>query len=423
MVMGMRISRAGLLTLLSILFAASSHSSVEAMTRANDQTSRRLPREKVRGLSRELKIGGEAKPDKKTRFMPDIPVISRPIPNPEKLSKHTINLKPQKSAPKSEPELPEIKQAATVKVNKKNGNTAKANKVGLGKTLVAKHNKPLVEETGLEHFKEVEVEKYRRDIPTFSIQFIVEDSSNPPNLADYNELTDVSEEYLDNFFRTVFEDVKVVHDETALFLLPKENDPYTVEFKLTLEFVIPGEVPTINFLIDRLQAAFEMETSQAFYIADLSEMSETNPFSKTESFIVVSRPPVSAAEMDRTGGNSKGPGVEIVGNNYVLISVLAGMGCVVLVGTGLMWKRKKRGAVSDSNEAFSLFDKSNKKGKIAGIYGADEDTMNYLNSIRKRYKDNGKSSSSVTDDENIAVMGKSGSYDHDTVDTTGVDEC
>ncbi len=92
----------------------------------------------------------------------------------------------------------------------------------------------------------MEVEKYRRDIPTFSIQFIVEDSSNPPNLADYNELTDVSEEYLDNFFRTVFEDVKVVHDETALFLLPKENDPYTVEFKLTLEFVIPGEVPTIK---------------------------------------------------------------------------------------------------------------------------------------------------------------------------------
>lgn len=173
-----------------------------------------------------------------------------------------------------------------------------------------------------------------------------------------------------------------------------------------------------SFLIDRLQAAFERDTSQAFYIADLSEMSETNPFSKTESFIVVSRPPVSAAEMDRTGGNSSGP-VEIVGNNYVLISVLAGMGCVVLVGTGLMWKTKKRGAVSDSNEAFSLFDKSNKKGKIAGIYGADEDTMNYLNSIRKRYKDNGKSSGS--DDENIAVKG-SGSYDHDTV-TTGVDEC
>ena len=166
-----------------------------------------------------------------------------------------------------------------------------------------------------------------------------------------------------------------------------------------------------------------MDTSQAFYIADLSEMSETNPFSKTESFVVVSRPPVSAAEMDRTGGNSKGPGVEIEGNNYVLISVLAGMGCVVLVGTGLMWKTKKRGANSDSNEAFSLFDKSNKKGKIAGIYGADEDTMNYLNSIRKRYKDNGKSSDSITDDENIAVMGKSGSYDHDTVDTTGIDEC
>ena len=146
------------------------------MTRANDQTSRRLPREKVRGLSRELKIGGEAKPDKKTRFMPDIPVISRPIPNPEKLSKHTINLKPQKSAPKSEPELPEIKQAATVKVNKKNGNTAKANKVGLGKTLVAKHNKPLVEETGLEHFKEGKSNSLRKQ--KLSIKFHYESKTD-----------------------------------------------------------------------------------------------------------------------------------------------------------------------------------------------------------------------------------------------------
>jgi len=99
------------------------------------------------------------------------------------------------------------------------------------------------------------------------------------------------------------------------------------------------------------------------------------------------------------------------------------MGCVVLIGAGVMWRKKKSGGdISDSNEAFSLFDKSNKKDesgstKIAGIYGADADTMNYLNSIRKRYKDSGssKTSDSVSDDENIAVMGQSGSYD-DTAD-------
>lgn len=148
-------------------------------------------------------------------------------------------------------------------------------------------------------------------------------------------------------------------------------------------------------------------------------MSATNPFSKTESIVVVSPPSVSAAEMDRTGGSPKNAGIGVGGSNYVLISVLAGMGCVVLLGAGIMWRKKSQGGdISDSNEAFSLFDKSNKKddsgsNKIAGIYGADEDTMNYLNSIRKRYRDNGSSnrSGSVSEDENIAVVGQSGSYD------------
>ena len=73
----------------------------------------------------------------------------------------------------------------------------------------------------------------------------------------------------------------------------------------------------------------------------------------------------------------------------------------------MMWKKQKsKRAISDSNEAFSLFDKSNKKGS-SGVYGADDDTMNYLNSIRKRYKDNGGNtvSDSASDDENLAIAG------------------
>jgi len=65
-------------------------------------------------------------------------------------------------------------------------------------------------------------------------------------LADYNELSDVSEEYLDSFFTSVFEDVQVRHAGTALFIEASENDPYTVDFRVTMEFVIPGEVPTIK---------------------------------------------------------------------------------------------------------------------------------------------------------------------------------
>lgn len=92
----------------------------------------------------------------------------------------------------------------------------------------------------------VEIETYRRELPSFSIRFNVDESlvSNPPGLADFNELTDVSEEYLDNFFASVFEDLAVHHYGTYLFLMPLEGDPYTVDFKLSLDFEIPGEVPT-----------------------------------------------------------------------------------------------------------------------------------------------------------------------------------
>lgn len=149
-------------------------------------------------------------------------------------------------------------------------------------------------------------------------------------------------------------------------------------------------------------------------------MSETNPFSKTVSYEVLSYPPVPTA----TGG-SQIAGIEILGSNYMLVSILAGAGFLILIGTGLMLKKQKsKRAISDSNEAFSLFDKSNKKGSSGkGIYGADHDTMNYLNSIRKRYKDNGGNtvSDSASDDENLAIAG-SGSYD-DPISTVQTEEC
>lgn len=160
-------------------------------------------------------------------------------------------------------------------------------------------------------------------------------------------------------------------------------------------------------------------------------MSETNPFSKTVSVEVTSRPAVASVEMGPGAGRPQLGGIGKLRKNNVLIPVLAAMGCVVLIGAGLMWRKKKinKGAVSDSNEAFSLFDKSNKSksatssnSKTSGIYGADEDTMSYLNSIRKRYRDNGgkKSSSVASNDDNIAPVDQSGSYEDsmcETVDT------
>jgi len=446
MVMVKRISQAMLLILLGITLAALSHSTVEAATSDNKQSSRRLPAPKVRGLQQDIGVGSVGKvervnsrnkgEDKTGRNKPNLPGVSRPIP--QKFQKIALNINAAKEAARPAKKLPEQQQASNIKVNKRSGSNPKlgglsaalkgSDRNGLGKNIIKK-------ETGMEHFQEVEVEIYRREIPSFSIKFEVEESSsdNLPNLADYNELSDVSEEYLDNFFRSVFEDVPVRHDGTALFVMVSEDDSYTVDFRMTLEFIIPGEVPTINFLIDRLQDGFEKDTSQAFFISDLSLMSETNPFSKTVSYQVVSRPPVSAAEMARGGGKQpQGGDSEHLGKNRFLISLLAGMGCLVLVGAGIMWRKKNSNgsAVSDSNQTFSLFDKTNNKSsstssRTSGVYGADEETTNYLNSIRKRYRDHDgskKSSSSASNDNNIAAVEQTGSYDDgddsmcDTVD-------
>jgi hypothetical protein len=264
-------------------------------------------------------------------------------------------------------------------------------------------------------YRTVEVEVYRRQVPKFSIHFTIDDpsSGNPPNLADYNELSEVSEEYLDNFFRSVFEDIQVRHDGTILFVSVNDDNPFTVDFVVTLEFIIPGEVPTVNFLIDRLQEGLERDTSMAFFISDLSTMSETNPFSKTVSIEVVSRPPLSAAEMN--GGGNSPLGNMSTQNKHIMISFLAGIGSVILVVAGFMWVRKTRfnkSHTSDSDQTFALFDKSNTKGTpggvgSSGVYGADEETISYLNSIRKRYKDRDETSKRGSEQTNSSVFRKS----------------
>lgn len=186
-----------------------------------------------------------------------------------------------------------------------------------------------------------------------------------------------------------------------------------------------------SFLIEQLQEGLESETSKAFFISKLSTMSETNSFSKTVSYTVVSRPPMSTAEATTSGaGNSPQSGSVLSKNKKsILVSALVGVGCVVLIGAGLIWKRKSnQGAVTGSTEPFSLFDKSNTKGKqnspkSAGAYGADKETVSYLNSLRKRYKDNDVNEKSSHSRGNMAAVEQTGSYDGcedsmcDTVDT------
>jgi len=448
MVIGKRTSRAVLVLLLAVTLSVSSHVTVEATATVSHQSSRRSTEGRVRGLKKvgiddeEVAEKLNAPKNNKTlsRNKPKLPGVFRPVP--EKLLEAGLNPKlatrpekPDRPARPARPDqfennLPESQQD-TIKVNnKKFGNDSKfgvgsvtQTQKGTDLAKIGRKNNKRSEEplgNGLEHFREVEVEIYKREIPSVTIQF-TSSSSDTPNLADYNELSDVCEEYLDKFFRSVFEDVQVVHDGTVLFVMVSEDDPYTVDFRITLEFIIPGEVPTINFLIDKLQDGLERDTSKAFFISDLSMMSETNPFSTTDNYRVVSRPPVSVAEMNRGQGNSPVAIIENVKKSHVVRYLLVSMGCVAIVGASLMWKKNRSDQSDASNpkQMFSLFDRRNKEetttgSTASGIYGADEETMNYLNSIRQRYRDyNGKEKVSPTParGDNIAAIEQTGSYD------------
>eukprot|EP00532_Pseudo-nitzschia_australis_P013075 CAMPEP_0168227256 /NCGR_PEP_ID=MMETSP0140_2-20121125/13921_1 /TAXON_ID=44445 /ORGANISM="Pseudo-nitzschia australis, Strain 10249 10 AB" /LENGTH=435 /DNA_ID=CAMNT_0008158541 /DNA_START=23 /DNA_END=1330 /DNA_ORIENTATION=- len=409
MMMGKIISRAALCIVLGVALVALLQSTVDAATFVRERPSR-----KIRGSGRHLGIGGigtegnnhkETPKDKTTRNTPSrnapsLKSIVRPAPK----SFDDLNVKGSiKTKPKQELAQPEVTEVLVS--TKAPGNVETTDAV----------------ETGAEHFKQVEVEVYRRELPSLSIQFNIEDSSSSksPNLADYNELSDVSEEYLHGFLTSAFEDVPVRHDGTVLFVAVKDDDPFTVDFTLTLEFIIPGEVPTINFLLDKLREGLETETSQLFFISKLEEMSETNPFSGTDSYEVVSRPPMSVAEL-AVGGGGNNPQTDIIENkskSNVLVSLLAGMGCVVFVGVGVLWKKttSNQSGPSVSDQTFSLFDKSNKNDKSrsgsTGPYGADEETMTYLKSLRKRYTDRDEMEVSVSRESNIAAVEQTGSYD------------
>mmetsp|Transcript_9648 Transcript_9648/g.23387 ORF Transcript_9648/g.23387 Transcript_9648/m.23387 type:complete len:431 (+) Transcript_9648:159-1451(+) len=384
MTMGKRIC-----LLLGVALLASLHYSVDAAANVREKHTRRLSEHKIRGSGRDLGVGDRETRSKslkgmykqKTRNSP-LKNLQRPVP---KAFDNAVLKGP--SHENSEKELPGP-GVTQLKVNNKKRPNQSLSDVAVTEVV----------ENGAEHFTPVDVEVYRRELPSLEIQFNIDPSSGSatPNLADYNELSEVSEEYLDSFLSSAFEDVPVNHRGTGVFVMVNEDDPFTVDFKITLEFVIPGEVPTINFLIDILREGLETETSQAFFISKLETMSETNPFSETASFEVVSRPPVSVAEMVTGAGETKHTQIDSVDSkskSHVLASVLAGMGCVVLVGVGMLWKKKKPNdsAPAVPGQGFSLFDKSNKNGESPNStcsFGADEATMNYLKSLRTKYFDN-----------------------------------
>lgn len=222
-------------------------------------------------------------------------------------------------------------------------------------------------------------------------------------MGDYNELSVTSEYFFDSFFRSIFEDLQVSHDSTIVHVMLNDDGPFKVDFLLGFDFIIPGEVPTVPFLLDWVEEAFEREASINSYLWDLREMSDTNPFSATESFEIVHEIPQEAVGFsDGPGGpfNNQGPTVESSGDKKkVMIIFLSGIGFLVLVLVGLLWVRQRRfnrQAVckeEDENEFISSTEKDGYKdeddseNESQRFSSQEEDAVHYLDTIRKRYND------------------------------------
>jgi hypothetical protein len=250
-----------------------------------------------------------------------------------------------------------------------------------------------------------DVETFRKIVPDFGISYVIGRSrrAETPQEADYNELSVVSEEFLGRMFGSVFEGLAVGHFGTAAYASINEDTPFLVNFRVTLDFSVPGEIPTVQFLIDRVQESFETEASRTAYLLDLNTMSETNPFSATTSFSLITGSGDTNSGID---GNNKPSGVftdhGFQGKKHVMITFLSGIGFLILILAGFLWvkgsKKPKFRPPPRSQSAATLPFYNGKLGidsrsvgtersNDSSEYGADAETMQYLNALRERYKD------------------------------------
>jgi hypothetical protein len=139
-------------------------------------------------------------------------------------------------------------------------------------------------------------------------------------------------------------------------------------------------------------------------------MSETNPFSATKSVVIVRVNPDEAIGFSEgPGGPWRDPRVENSGSDKkkVLIGLISGTCLLVFVAVGLLWIRQRRSSrrVTESDDECTLDSGSDPKErdrlKMTGSSGIlktgsskqfsshaqEEDTVTYLNSVRRRYKD------------------------------------
>ena len=237
----------------------------------------------------------------------------------------------------------------------------------------------------------------------YAIRYIVK-SDRAPNAGDYNELAIVTTEFLDRKFAACFQATPAKHAFTTIESY-RIREPLVVEFHASSHFYIPGEVPLMSYMYEKLEQQFDAQSqAQDEYMNDLSGMSDTNPFSTAERIeIIDNRPPSGVANL--RSGNSD----EQKKRTLILVPVVVTVALFVLgLAFCLIFRRRnddaKAGEGDDDNafgdKGVETDNSSNEEGYIeegthtveapamlnpngTQYYGDDPETVRYLNSIRE----------------------------------------
>lgn len=248
-----------------------------------------------------------------------------------------------------------------------------------------------------------------RSITPFKVAYALSGSLDEPDLddGDYAELSDNTDLFLTQYFTEYFAEEPTEFREVEV-LIQKTNDPLVVRYFVTASFAIPGNVPTMRNLFDRMDDAFSGEASRQF-VSILNEMGSGNPFRNTRSVALINDTPVSATGTGSSGGGSERS--PVTSSLPKLISIILGAGVLALVVAGLVWVcRKVRG-----NNAEHVANAGDDKRRELNVKKQPENltsesrTIGYLQKIRNRYRDDG---GSKTDLEEVSL---------DDYGTVGVD--
>jgi hypothetical protein len=236
----------------------------------------------------------------------------------------------------------------------------------------------------------------------FAIRYIVK-SDRAPNAGDYNELAIVTTEFLDEKFAIVFAATPAKHAFTTIESY-KIREPLVVEFHTSSYFYIPGEVPMVSYMYEKLDQQFDAQSqAQDKYMNDLSGMSDTNPFSKAERIEIIDNRPASEGPNLMSGNSDEQKKRTLILVPVVVTVTFFVMGLALCL---LFCRRKDNAKAGEDDDNYygkgmeTTDNSSYEEGTIeeythtveapamlnpngTQYYGDDPETVRYLNSIRE----------------------------------------